>query len=293
MLWRSIAHRSRLAPPPVSLKIVGSGGCSAARWAMHVTFLMSYRVFCRISVSLTRPFRDARQTPSPGCSPYRRQHVHRERVGVVHRSRAIFCRPVPSSYDSQLCHRACHRVLTTAWHGVVFCAGDGWGGVRRRRQVQRVDGRQRSGGAAATHRTRDGGGVHQGAEHAGWARCDHARRCHGQAAVGQAELKQCGWTHHLIPSRWHNNVGVLPASSPRVHTPVVYTIPPFKTLLAYLWGLWEAAGLYRSPTERGSVDSSCELLSSLWMLHACLFTAARALPHSEKHQQARGTEVRF
>jgi hypothetical protein len=34
--------------------------------------------------------------PSTRCSPYSQVHVRRERVGFVHRSRAISCRPVPT-----------------------------------------------------------------------------------------------------------------------------------------------------------------------------------------------------
>jgi hypothetical protein len=47
------------------------------------------------SRSLTRPFRDARRFPSPRCSPYSHVHVRCKSLGFVHRSRAIFCRPVP------------------------------------------------------------------------------------------------------------------------------------------------------------------------------------------------------
>ena len=47
------------------------------------------------SRSLTRPFRDARRSPSPRCSPYSHVHVRCKSLGFVHRSRAIFCRPVP------------------------------------------------------------------------------------------------------------------------------------------------------------------------------------------------------
>jgi hypothetical protein len=34
--------------------------------------------------------------PLQDCSPYRGLHVRRERLGGVHRSRAVFCRPVPN-----------------------------------------------------------------------------------------------------------------------------------------------------------------------------------------------------
>jgi hypothetical protein len=43
-------------------------------------------------------------SPRHDGSAYSHVHVRRERVGFVHRSRVIFCRPVPKSltYDSQL-----------------------------------------------------------------------------------------------------------------------------------------------------------------------------------------------
>jgi hypothetical protein len=46
--------------------------------------------------SLTRPFRDGRRFPSARWYPYRGLRVRREGLGVVHRSRSTFCRPVPN-----------------------------------------------------------------------------------------------------------------------------------------------------------------------------------------------------
>ena len=44
--------------------------------------------------------------PRRGCSSYRELHVRRERLGFVHRSRTIFCRPVPTLRFAFHLHRS-------------------------------------------------------------------------------------------------------------------------------------------------------------------------------------------
>jgi hypothetical protein len=46
--------------------------------------------------SLTRPFRDAAEAPRHDCSVYSHEHVRRECLGFVYRSRTVLCRPVPN-----------------------------------------------------------------------------------------------------------------------------------------------------------------------------------------------------
>jgi hypothetical protein len=59
----------------------------------------------------------------------------------------------------------------------------------------------------------------------------------------------------------------------RIHTPVMCTIPPFKTLLAHPWGLGRLRGRTAFRRERRvgcSMDSSCELLCvGVWRGSPC------------------------
>jgi hypothetical protein len=77
---------------------------------------------------LTRPFRDAADSPLQDCSPYSHVHVRRESVGFVHRSRAILCRPVPNPNGTIRCCVAVRYARPrSAWRpGVVGPPSSGW-----------------------------------------------------------------------------------------------------------------------------------------------------------------------
>jgi hypothetical protein len=65
------------------------------------------------------------------CSPYSHVHVRRESLGFVHRSRPIFCQPVPNPkrHDSQLLHRCISKQKVATFREK---------NRRKRYQIQRI-----------------------------------------------------------------------------------------------------------------------------------------------------------
>jgi hypothetical protein len=60
--------------------------------------------------------------PLHDCRPYRGLHVRRERLGVVHRTRTIFCRPVPNlntirNFCIAVDHRDAFEACALCWSG--------------------------------------------------------------------------------------------------------------------------------------------------------------------------------